>query len=173
MSCKNTLSPMPTCTLANGIKVANFGSPHPFQFDDGNCLMAAQRDRTEATKCDLQEEEIFTPFTDRFKTVVMAFNVSESLELAVEEAVRQIYQDGLDVVIIPLMTASAIADGLERGKWSHSQSIMISRCFRVIRRADDRTDKPVSCSSKFSTTTRLVEVLSARGASYATNLDHP
>lgn len=39
---------MPVATLSNGLRVANFSSPHTFEFEDGTVLAACEPDRVEA-----------------------------------------------------------------------------------------------------------------------------
>jgi len=47
----------PVVTLSNGIKVANFSSPHTFLFEDGNILPACSKERAEWLMLDSEEIE--------------------------------------------------------------------------------------------------------------------
>jgi len=50
------ISTAPVVTLSNGLRVANFSSPHPFNFEDGSVLEACQPDRVAAGALEREEE---------------------------------------------------------------------------------------------------------------------
>ena len=41
---------MPITVLSNGIRVANFSSPHDFEFEDSSILKACSKERAEKLK---------------------------------------------------------------------------------------------------------------------------
>ena len=51
----------PAVTLSNGLRVANFSSPHPFNFVDGSVLPACDEERSRTMSMDRADEE--TPWT--------------------------------------------------------------------------------------------------------------
>ena len=47
----------PIVTLSNGLRVANFNSPHAFEFEDGTILSAVSNEIAEETKLDNEDVE--------------------------------------------------------------------------------------------------------------------
>lgn len=121
----------PTTTLTNGLRVANFSSPHPFTFEDQTVLEACDIERSRALS--LISEEILTPnpANDRVYDVNLSFKVDPV-------SMRQLgwleEQDDIDVVIVPLPVISALkAAGIPLGK---------ARTIRSV----DRVKKICSCN---------------------------
>lgn len=104
----------PTTTLTNGLRVANFSSPHTFTFEDQTVLEACDVERSRALS--LIAEEVLTPnpFNDTAYDVALSFKIDQV-------SLRQLgwleEQDDIDVVIVPLPVISALkAAGIPLGK---------------------------------------------------------
>lgn len=52
-----TITEAPAVTLSNGLRVANFSSPHPFNFVDGSMLPACDEARSRALSMDREDKE--------------------------------------------------------------------------------------------------------------------
>lgn len=98
----------PTVTLANGIRVGNFSSPHPFIFDDGTTLDACHADRARALMLEQRETEHAWRVNDVDITdIQLAFEMSP----AVHEEIDRIQRDeDVDVVIVPLPVLQCLRD---------------------------------------------------------------
>jgi hypothetical protein len=127
--------------LKNGLKVANFSSPHDFEFDDGTILKAVSDEQAQKLKVTFNETESKGPrgITD----IELSFGLSTDVYLEINEW-QKLYNAGVvDVVIIPLPMLTALKTSTV--KWT-PQMISESpfRCIRI----EDRTNKVIS-SRKF------------------------
>ncbi len=111
---------VPVVTLSNGLRVANFSSPHSFAFVDGRVLPACSKERAERLMLGALEHE--EPGIKGTTDIVLewAMSLSVEQELAVLQARRDI-----DVILVPLPVMTVVKD-LE---------LPIGKC-RVIRVAD-------------------------------------
>lgn len=94
------ISKAPVVTLTNGLRVANFSSPHPFNFEDGSVLEACNPDRVKAGELKRQEDERAWGGLDRddIVAVVPKFSLSNSVwELLVELE----NDKNVDIVLVP------------------------------------------------------------------------
>ena len=57
MTTTATITEAPAVTLSNGVRVANFSSPHPFNFVDGSVLPACDNERSRTLSMDRADEE--------------------------------------------------------------------------------------------------------------------
>jgi hypothetical protein len=102
---------MPVITLANGLRVGNLSSPHPFRFTSGEELPAVSRERTGALNLDVKE--VVHPratHTDIELVFVLTAAVAAALDAADAD-------QGVDIVIVPLPVMTALkAAGRSIGK---------------------------------------------------------
>lgn len=111
-------------TLSNGLKIANFSSPHPFIFVDGSVLPAVDNETARALMLDAVEVEHpqFTIVDDglgyevdriRWIDIELVFKLNETVRQAVEDA----QASNADIVLVPLPVLMAVkAAGLPVGK---------------------------------------------------------
>lgn len=109
-----TVSPATTVVLTNGLRVANFSSPHPFNFEDGSVLEACAPDRVKAGALNREDEVRPWGMWDRedIVAVVPKFSLSEQVwSLLVE-----LEQDkGIDIVLIPFPVLEALRNAKGMG----------------------------------------------------------
>lgn len=89
-----------TCTLSNGLVVANFSSPHEFKFEDGTILPACSAGR--AKRLMLVAEESESTMTVNGCTIVdleLTFKMSQVVE---QELSEMCLDDSIDIVLVPL-----------------------------------------------------------------------
>lgn len=116
---------VPVVTLSNGIRVANFSSPHDFKFVDGSVLPACtdQRAREMALESrEVENENPYAPITD----IKLSWAMSDAV---FSELARLKDSDEFDVLLVPLpvMTALKEEDELSPGK---------CRCIRMADRVN-------------------------------------
>jgi hypothetical protein len=106
----NTISSSPVVTLTNGIRVANFSSPHPFNFTDGTICPPCEADRVKAGSLDRMDVESPFPGLPGITAVIPKFKLNDLLR----EELRALQLDsGVDVVLVPFPVLEAIReDGL-------------------------------------------------------------
>jgi hypothetical protein len=115
---------MPIIELANGVKVANFGSPHPFNFTTGEILPACSPERVKALSLKVVEMKEPNPNVSGVTDIVIRFE----LTYEVEEALRLAQEREVDVVLVPFPLLAAVK---EAGFFPHRFPKI-----RVIRSAD-------------------------------------
>lgn len=96
---------MPTATLASGLRVANFSSPHPFRFTDGSELGACTAERANLSK--LNAEEIEIP-REGWVDIRLSFRLNPGILAMLKEAYDLWANGGVDVVITPFPVISAM-----------------------------------------------------------------
>ena len=117
---------MPTAVLSNGLRVANFSSPHPFKFVDGTEIPACSPERAKGLMLIADEKvgrvSITTPKgVVEVENIDLEFRLSDSVEKALLEAMNS----RADIILVPFPVLRAMKDA----------GISIGRC-RVIRVAD-------------------------------------
>lgn len=120
---------MPITTLKNGLKVANFSSPHPFKFDTGEELPACSPER--AKKLMLLTEEREEVNEGGWTDIRIQFLMSPEVERALREDPDF---EAVDIVLVPFPVREAIrrcADAFPRSVWE-----WVAKKTRVIRSAD-------------------------------------
>lgn len=96
----------PVVTLSSGVRVANFSSPHPFQFDDGSVLPGCSPERANALM--LHAEEVESP--TRLAGVLdieLLFMMSDAVR---DELGRLVIRDDSDVILVPLPVMHAVKE---------------------------------------------------------------
>jgi hypothetical protein len=109
----------PVITLVNGIRIANFSSPHPFRFVTGEVLPACTGERANHMALNPVEQEVKNP--GGWADLSLRFELTPEVIAGLE----QLEAAEVDVVLIPFPVLEAIKRaGRELGK------------ARVIRTAD-------------------------------------
>ena len=122
---------MPSAVLENGVRIANFSSPHSFNFDDGVELPACSKERAERLM--LRSEEVEVPGVKGTIDIDLKFEMSDVVEAAIEEATQD---ETIDIIMVPFPVMTC---------WKSSgRDIGKLRCVRIA----DRVTK-VAFSSKF------------------------
>jgi len=86
----------PIVKLTNGLKVANFSSPHPFYFEDGSVLNECSAERSNALM--LKEEAVET-FNGKFYDVTIKYSMSDVVKDEIEKLQKN---EEVDVILVPL-----------------------------------------------------------------------
>ncbi len=121
---------MPIVELENGIKVANFCSPHPFNFTTGEVLPACSPERVKALSLDVVEKESPHPRNPEITDIEIRFELTDVIKLALQAA----QESEADVVLVPFPLLEASREWIKGssptpGSWRSSK-------IRVIRSAD-------------------------------------
>ena len=98
-----TVSSAPVLVLKNGLRVANFSSPHTFAFNTGEVLAACDEDRCRHLTAIVKEEEVENADLGTID-VKLSFELGEACRAEIEamEADAEI-----DVILAPLMIVQA------------------------------------------------------------------
>jgi hypothetical protein len=96
----------PVVTLTNGLRVANFSSPHPFSFVDGTVLERCDPDRVKVLA--LNTSELVERSSDgRWNDISIAWR----LTLDVEQALTVLQRNpDVDIILVPLPVMTAIKE---------------------------------------------------------------
>jgi hypothetical protein len=121
---------MEIVTLSNGKRVANFSSPHPFEFEDGSILNAVNNSESERLKVTFIEEELSSG------DIKLSFELSNDIRVQMDKFMDEFFLDNLDIVFCPLPMITAI-------KEEFGEDVLKSMPFRSIR-VEDRIKKLVS-----------------------------
>jgi hypothetical protein len=121
---------VPVVTLSNGVRVANFSSPHTFKFVDGTVLPActpvrAQRLRLEAVETKLSHAKL--PVTD----VLLDWRLTGQVMTALGELERR---EDVDIILVPFPVMTAYKTYLFE-QFGHDDVPNVGK-MRVIRVAD-------------------------------------
>ena len=119
--------------LSNGIRVANFSSPHSFTFTDGTILPAHINSEAERMAVDFIEKEVEG---GRMGDISLTFELSEEAKDAVSYWGIAHKQNDVDIVFVPLPMMVCLHQEFGRD-W------VIKSPFRCIRN-ESRTNKLVS-----------------------------
>lgn len=131
-------------TLSNGLKIANFSSPHAFQFEDGSLLPECTPEHSEKYKVSFIET--LTP-VNRFKddeiqllfhNVELIFGLSPDVMSLVKYWKDSYFTNLVDIVLIPMPMLVALKEQYD-SEWIKQSP------FRVIR-IEDRNSKLISIS---------------------------
>lgn len=96
---------MTVTTLSNGVRVANFSSPHPFTFVDGTVLPAVPPEVCEQLSLERQEEATQWPGLPGVMAVRPVFGLTD----AVRDRLDELHSfDDVDVVIVPFPVLDAL-----------------------------------------------------------------
>ena len=121
-----------TITLSNGLTIANFSSPHPFNFITGEVLPACEKKWVKKMSLNIAETNLNSAYTmmigKRESNPVQISNIQIKVDIPqmVIDALDKLNKDtNVDIVLVPFMLLQALKDG----GWPHK------KC-RVIRVAD-------------------------------------
>jgi len=146
---------MPNIKLSNGLIVANFSSPHKFEFEDGNILEKCTDQRAEKLKVIFNE----TKKTEKIRNIdiqniSLDFELSEAIIIQINNILRwnknvsmfyePIEMGGIeihkfDVIIVPLSMLTAIKNSNYITEKMKKEALKI---FKVIK-MKSRTEKVV------------------------------
>ena len=108
-----TLSDAPALTLSNGLRVANFSSPHPFNFVDGSVLPAVDVERCSALSMG-REKDVVVPWPNALHAVnaeIVAVTPVFTLTPAVEAALEELQESwDVDIVMVPFPLLQLLRD---------------------------------------------------------------
>jgi hypothetical protein len=124
------MDPMPIITLANGLKVGNFSSPHPFTFTTGEILPRCSEKRVKALEL-VSKETIYKTLigTQLVDNIQLSFELDEQLELELEACLIQYSTLVVDIILVPLPVMTCL----------RKPRLELASPFRVIRTADRET----------------------------------
>lgn len=105
----NSLS-VPVVTLSNGLRVANFSSPHDFHFVDGSILPACSEERARVLMLDSEEVES-KRWIGGADIKVIDIELKWKMSQAVEQALGELFHsEEFDVLIVPLPVMQAMKE---------------------------------------------------------------
>ena len=126
----------PTVTLSNGLTVANFSSPHPFNFTTGEVLPACDSEWANEMKLDIEEIEYGMPKSFQV-SVWTDVELNISIPPNVAEALHDLnHDDDIDIVLVPFMVLQAMKEYLMINKVAKEPFDIDNNKCRVIRVAD-------------------------------------
>ena len=114
--------------LTNGLRVANFSSPHPFTFTDGTVIPSVELELAGRLMLEVVEHSI-PQRNSRFRTVLLDWTLSERVSDEIDYWYTFFAMKKVDIVIVPLPVMTAL-----RKVWD--QKKILKSPFRVIRVAD-------------------------------------
>jgi hypothetical protein len=105
---------VPVVTLTNGVKVANFSSPHPFTFTDGTVLPACSAERAQATKLEAVEQESPHPTCKGVVDIQLDWKITSYI---FKELGKLDLREDVDVILVPFPVMTALKNaGIPIGK---------------------------------------------------------
>lgn len=118
--------------LSNGLRVANFSSPHDFKFEDGNILKACTDKRAEYYKVNFDEtiqSIVYHSCNVKTEHINLDFSLSEKLSSEINHILLNWEEeDFFDICIIPFSMMNAI-----KNDWRFEDLNILDTPFRVIR----------------------------------------
>lgn len=120
----------PVVTLKNGLRVANFSSPHAFTFDDGTVLPACPDDTVNAgtlSSIEITEEHYIGD--TRIRDVDLTFELSDTCKIMLSFIVDR---PDIDIVLVPLPVMESVKK-LELTKYNRLKfrALKKIRCVRM------------------------------------------
>ena len=94
-------------TLSNGLRVANFSSPHPFTFTDGSVLSAvgnSEAERLKVTFCETLVQR------NGYNDVELSFSLSEELVNEIDKGIEYHSLGEVDIILCPLPMLTAMKE---------------------------------------------------------------
>lgn len=103
---------VPKVSLSNGLRVANFSSPHAFTFEDGSVLEACAPERAKALMLESVETEVQNP--GGWVDISLEWKLSDE----VSDALIELEQDDeVDIFLVPFPVMTALKEaGRDVGK---------------------------------------------------------
>jgi hypothetical protein len=130
------ISPATKVTLSNGLRVANFSSPHPFTFWDETVLEACEEDRVRAMQLYAIEDTTTTIIRGVEVTDIdLRFTITREIIHAICDLQAE---DDVDIILVPLPVLKAMKAEHESCP-SAGASLDKLRCIRVA----DRVTKEI------------------------------
>lgn len=121
---------MPILVLQNGIKIANFSSPHPFTFVTGEVLPPCSDERANGLALETEEKKTAH---GAWVDINLTWKMSDSVHRALQDAVIRQENGELDVCLVPLPVMSCLRE-------QYSLEALRGLPFRVIRKQDRITN---------------------------------
>lgn len=123
----------PIVELSNGLKVINFSSPHPFNFEDGTILPACSAKRAQSLMLKAEERESRS-LCLRWTDIDLEFKMSEPVR---HELMVCCYEQ-VDIVLVPL----PVLQLARKIRLPHEHARIIQQKVRGIR-VKDRVTKEI------------------------------
>lgn len=101
-------------TLTNGLRVANFSSPHPFNFVDGSVIERCDPERVAALSLNTENSVQTIDVSGKFFNIEIKWDMPEPVALALDALEDD---PEIDVVLVPLPVMTAIKQ--ERARLSN------------------------------------------------------
>ena len=111
---KTNVLGIPVVTLSNGLRVANFSSPHPFTFVDGTVLPACPPERAQDMKLEAVEEETVEviPMLPRgisYTNISLEWKMSKAVADELTRLLsRKDIESQFDILLVPLPVMTAL-----------------------------------------------------------------
>ena len=115
-------------TLTNGLRVANFSSPHPFYFTDRTLVPAVEDEKARNLMLEVKETRV-PQRNAKYQLVSLDWSLSESVADEIDYWFTFFAMKEVDVVIVPLPVMKAL-----KSIWNPKD--IVKSPFRVIRVAD-------------------------------------
>lgn len=125
---------VPVVALSNGLRVANFSSPHPFTFVDGHVLPACAPERAQWLMLEAEETRVTNHITQRWGHTNVGVPITDiilswKLTPDVMAEVARLHEvEDIDIVLVPLPVMQALKEFCP-------DTSLYKKC-RVIRTAD-------------------------------------
>jgi hypothetical protein len=116
-------------TLSNGLRAANFSSPHSFLFTDGTVI--PERDEIFAKRMMLNVEEIPVKSRRRFKTIKPDFTLTELVRDQIILWWTLYHMKKVDVVLLPLPVMTALLKEFDEKQVLKSPFVVIRVADRI------------------------------------------
>jgi len=119
----------PVVTLKNGLRVANFSSPHPFTFDDGSVLPACPESTVLSGTLDTKEDIIVTVINGiHVNNVALKFKLSHTCLVMLSFIVDR---KDIDIVLVPLPVLECVKDLTYTYDGLQARALRKIRCVRM------------------------------------------
>lgn len=122
--------------LSNGLRVANFSSPHSFVFTDGRILNAVSE--YDSLALSMEPRENIIDMSRGYKTIAIRFTITEAVRNEVMRYHNMWLNGHVDVVIVPrpLIDALTAHGHLWGYGWASTELYLLNSPFRTCRVAD-------------------------------------
>jgi hypothetical protein len=105
---------VPVITLSNGVRVANFSSPHTFTFVDGRVLPACSAARAQETKLEAIERTTANFHAIQALDIHLSWGMTNTIH---RDLCALSVREDIDVVLVPFPVMTALKDaGIAIGK---------------------------------------------------------
>jgi hypothetical protein len=126
---------LPCTVLQNGLHVANYGSHHSFEFEDGTTLLAASKTRVDLITLPVRETELQSPYHKDVSDVRIEWRLTPDIGKNLKGLKAH---EEIDVLIVPTPILEALKNEEEEiGKcrvcWLVSRTPKICSTTRFIR----------------------------------------